>query len=225
MGLYLVPVGALMAQPWQTGMFTAMTANFVPLLAPANQMSYDTVEFYNTALAIVAGCTAGALSFRLMPPLSPALRVHRLLAWTLRDLRRLATDSVRWQPDDWQDRINARLAAIPDEAEPLQRAQMVTALSVGTEILHLRRVAPRFGWGPELDVALDTFAQGNVATAVSQLTDIDHSLSALPDIGPQRSLGMRTRGRILAICDALVQHAAYFARVRPVEIVHRPTLI
>ena len=32
----------LMAQPWQTAMFTAMAANFVPLLAPANQMSYDT---------------------------------------------------------------------------------------------------------------------------------------------------------------------------------------
>ena len=28
-------------------MFTAMTFNFVPLLAPANQMSYDTGQFYN----------------------------------------------------------------------------------------------------------------------------------------------------------------------------------
>jgi uncharacterized membrane protein YccC len=42
-GLYLVPAGALMAR-WQTGMFTAMAANFVPLLAPANEMSYDTVQ-------------------------------------------------------------------------------------------------------------------------------------------------------------------------------------
>jgi hypothetical protein len=31
-GLYLIPVGALMAQPWQTVMFTAMVINFVPLL-------------------------------------------------------------------------------------------------------------------------------------------------------------------------------------------------
>ena len=29
MGLYLVPVGALMAQPWQATMFMAMAANFV----------------------------------------------------------------------------------------------------------------------------------------------------------------------------------------------------
>jgi hypothetical protein len=38
-----VPAGALMAQPWQTAMFTAMVINFVPLLSPANQMSYDTL--------------------------------------------------------------------------------------------------------------------------------------------------------------------------------------
>src|SRR6267154_6859386 len=83
-GLVLVPAGALMAQPWQTAMFTAMAANFVPLLAPANQMSYDTQQFCNAGLAIVAGVGAAALSFRLLPPLSPALRTRRLLALTLR---------------------------------------------------------------------------------------------------------------------------------------------
>src|SRR5579883_983237 len=35
LGLYLVPVGALIAQPWQRAMFTAMGVNFVPLLGPA----------------------------------------------------------------------------------------------------------------------------------------------------------------------------------------------
>jgi len=34
-------------QPWQAGMFTAMTMTFMPLLAPTNQMVYDTVQFYN----------------------------------------------------------------------------------------------------------------------------------------------------------------------------------
>ena len=95
-GLVLVPAGALMTQSWQTPMFTAMAVNFVPLLAPANQMSYDTVQFYNTALAIVAGIGAGAFAFRLLPPLSPALRTRRLLALTLRDLRRLTTGPTAW---------------------------------------------------------------------------------------------------------------------------------
>ena len=56
MALYLIPVGALMAQPWRVSMFTPMAGNFVPLLAPANQTSYDTAQFYNAALAIVLGC-------------------------------------------------------------------------------------------------------------------------------------------------------------------------
>jgi hypothetical protein len=89
-GLYLIPIGALMAQPWQTVVFTAMVINFVPLLAPANQMSYDTVQYYNAALAIVAGSGAAAVSFRLLPPLSPAFRARRLLALTLREFRRVA---------------------------------------------------------------------------------------------------------------------------------------
>jgi uncharacterized membrane protein YccC len=76
MGLFLVPLGALMAQSWQATMFAALAGNFVPLLAPANQTSYDTVQFYNAALAIVLGCGAAALSFRLLPPPSPASRAN-----------------------------------------------------------------------------------------------------------------------------------------------------
>ncbi len=143
-GLVLVPAGALMAQPWQPAMFTAMAANFVPLLAPANQMSYDTQQFYNAALAIVAGVGAAALSFRLLPPLSPALRTRRLLTLTLRDLRRLTTDPISRTANDWESRTYSRLSQLPDAAEPLQRAQLMTALSVGTEIIRLRRVARRF---------------------------------------------------------------------------------
>ena len=53
-------------------------------------MSYNTVQFYNFALAIFSGCVAAALSFALLPPLSPAFRARRLLVLTLRELRRLA---------------------------------------------------------------------------------------------------------------------------------------
>jgi uncharacterized membrane protein YccC len=63
-GLYLIPTSALMAQPWQRVIFAAMILGFVPLLAPENQMSYDTVQFYNGALAIVTGSGVGALSPR-----------------------------------------------------------------------------------------------------------------------------------------------------------------
>jgi len=48
----------------------------------------------------------------------------------------------------------SRLAALPDQAEPLQRAQLLAALSVGTEIIRLRHMAPQLGLDCELDSVL-----------------------------------------------------------------------
>jgi uncharacterized membrane protein YccC len=173
-------------------------------------MSYDTVQFYNAALAIVAGSGAAALSFRLLPPLSPALRSERLLALTLRDLRRLATAARQPRRDDWEGRMYSRLEALPDQAEPLQRAQLVAALSVGADIIHLRRIAPQLGLVAELDPALEAIVQGNSAATAERLTALDQRLACLSEDDPQASLVLRERGRVLAICDALVRHRAYF---------------
>jgi uncharacterized membrane protein YccC len=210
LGLYLVPVGALAAQPWQMAMFTAMVFNFVPLLAPANQMSYDTAEFYNSALAINVGIGMAALSFRVLPPLSPALRTRRLLALTLRDLRRLATGAIARAPDDWEERLYGRLSALPDQAEPLQRSQLVAALSVGSEIIRLRRIAPRLGLGADLDMALAALAHGDSSGASARLARLDHFLAARLGAGPETQLTLRARSNILAISEALMQHASYF---------------
>jgi uncharacterized membrane protein YccC len=210
MALYLVPAGALMAQPWQPVMFTAMTANFVPLLAPANQMSYDTLQFYNTALAIVAGCGIGALSFRLLPPLSPAFRTRRLLALTLRDLRRLATRPMPRTSDTWEGHVYGRLAVLPDDAQPLQRAQLLAALFVGTEIIHLLHIGRRLGLGEDLEAAFTALARGDSATATARLALIDHRLASSPGEGPATSGTLRARGSIVAISEALTQHASYF---------------
>ena len=210
MGLYLVPVGALMMQPRQAAIFAAMAGNFVPLLAPVNEMSYDTIQFYNSALAIVAGCGAAALSFRLLPPLSPALRTRRLLALSLGDLRRTATGSVPQTPDDWESRMYGRLSALPDEAEPLQRGQLIAVLSVGAEIIKLRQSVPRLGLAAELDVALEAFAQGKSEIAIARLRQLDLRLGSRPEAWPETAIALRARGHILAISDALAEHGAYF---------------
>ena len=208
-GLYLVPVGALMAL-WQTAMFTAMTVNFVPLLAPANQMSYDTVQFYNAALAIVAGSGVAAVSFRLLPPLSPALRTRRLLALTLRDLRRLAAGPIPPAPGDWNDHIYGRLGALLDAAEPSQRSQLIAALSVGDRIIQLQGVVAQLGLSSDLDTALHTFALGKSAIVTAQLARLDDRLASLPDGRPGAPLVFRARASILVISQALVEHASYF---------------
>jgi uncharacterized membrane protein YccC len=167
-GLVLVPTGTLMVQ-WPAPMFTAMIVTFVPLLAPANQMNYDTLQFYNGALAIVTGVGAAALAFCLLPPLAPPLRTRGLLALTLRDLRRLTTKPIPRTANQWEARIFSRLSALPEQAEPLQRAQLLAALSVGTEIIRLRRVARRFELHAELDAALAALARGNSSEESSWL--------------------------------------------------------
>jgi len=210
LGLVLVPVGTLMAWPWQAGVLTGVTLSFVPLLAPANQMTYDPQEFFNAALAIVAGVGAGALSFRLLPPLSPALRARRLLALSLRDMRHLAAGAVRWTPDDWKSLIYSRLSALPAQAEPLQRAQLLAALSLGSEIMRLRRIARRFDLEEELGPAFEAVARGDSKFAREHLAILDRRLAMPSEAGSGASIRLRGRGRILAMSELLTQHAPYF---------------
>jgi uncharacterized membrane protein YccC len=119
-------------------------------------MNYDPLQFYNKALAIVAGIGTAALSFQLLPPLSPAFRTRRLLALTLHDLRHLATGRTH---DNWGRHVHTRLAAMPEQGTPLQHAQLLAALSVGHEILHSRLIAHRLGLGATLDPALTAVAK------------------------------------------------------------------
>lgn len=207
LSLYLIPSGALLMQPWRPVMFTAITAQFVPLLAPANQESYDTAQFYNAALALWAGSTLGAFSFRLIPPLSPAWRAARLLRLTLRDLQWLAISATPTRLTDWQSRIYGRLAELPQQATPLQRAQLVAALSVGTAIIKLRRIDCPGEANAELERALTDLADGNGQAAVVRLAAVDRMLATTEDTAPAM---LRARAFILLLSQALDHHPEYF---------------
>ncbi|HUN45654.1 MAG TPA: FUSC family protein [Stellaceae bacterium] len=207
MGLYLVPMGALMTQSWLPAMFTAMTANFVPLLAPQNPMVYDTAQYYNGALAIILGSSLAAFSFRLLPPPSPALRTRRLLWFTLRDLRDLALGRRATTVDGWRGLVNCRLAAMPEEATPLQRAQLLAGLSVGTGIVRLGPIARRLGFDGDLDAALSRLAAGDSEAAIAALARLDDGLALRRE---RMRAALRARGILLAIAEALAQHRDYF---------------
>ena len=206
-GTYLVPIGALMAQPWQTALFAPMAGNLVPLLAPANQMNYDPIQFYNATLALVGGSTVGTLAFRLLPPLSPAFRTRRLLALTLRDLRRLA---MRRTYDTWNGQIYGRLSALPEEATPLQRAQLLAVLSAGIEINRLCTVAHSLDFTAALYPAFEALAKGNSSFAITHLEHCDALLAAHNGSGPDWQTVLSARGSILVLSEVLTEHAAYF---------------
>jgi uncharacterized membrane protein YccC len=213
LGLFFLPAGFAMAvsrQPIVTAVLTAMAFNFDPLLAPTNEMNYDTTQYYNSALAIVVGCGVAPLAFWLLPPLSPALRVRRLLALTSRDLRRLAIAPVLPTPDYWESRIYSRLTALPDQATPLQRAQLLAALSVGTEIIGLRQMATHLGTTAELDAALNDIALGHSTKAIAKLRQFDDRLASTRETGTEATMALRGRGRVLIISEAIAEHGHYF---------------
>jgi hypothetical protein len=106
--------------------------------------------------------------------------------------------------------MHTRIAVLPDAAEPLQRAQIMTALSVGIEIINLRRIATQLGLDAELDAALAALAQGHSAAATARFAALDRRLAALAESGSQAFLALRTRAMVLLVTDALLQHGAYF---------------
>jgi uncharacterized membrane protein YccC len=210
LGLVLVPAGALSSRPWHQPLFSALTVNFIGLLRPSNPEVYDPGQFYNTAVAVLGGVGLAMLAMRLLPPMSPAIRARRLLALTLRDLRCLTSDRLPSSSAGWEGRIYSRLSAIPDSVEPLQAARMTAALTVGNEIVRLRRVAQRFAICHVLRPAMAAIAAGDSSTAVYELIRFDSALTALPEA----RLGSRTlkhaRGTILSMSESLTQHAAWF---------------
>ena len=212
-GLYLITVGFAAARtrsPALTAVFGGIAVVSIRLIAPTNPMTYDTGQFYNAALAAFVGSAIGALAFRLMPPLSPAVRAWRLLALALRDLRRLAISPPPRRSADWERRMYDRLAALPDEAEPLQPARLLAALSVGTGISHLCHLVSHLGAATEFDAALASLAQANSTAAIARLHLIDRRLAFDPDTRPETDDALRVRGRIIAISEVLAEHGSYF---------------
>jgi uncharacterized membrane protein YccC len=213
MGLFLVPMSALMALPWTSApmgkaFFTAAVANFTPLLAPTNLASYNTIAFYNSTVAIAAGVGVGVLVMAIVPQLSPLHRAARLRWLTLRDLKRLASRRRPGRLAKWETLIFARIGAMPDAADAVERAQLVAALYVGDAVLRLRAMEERFGRIAEVDAALTAIAHGQGRAARRYLAAADAVVAAR--VTPHPALTMRARAAMLALNEALTRHANFF---------------
>ncbi|MBV8504328.1 MAG: hypothetical protein JOZ11_00695 [Alphaproteobacteria bacterium] len=123
----------------------------------------------------------------------------------MRDLLQLTRGPIPRTPDDWEGRVYGRLSVLPDQATPLQRAQLLAALSAGSEIIQLRRIARRLGLASELDAALDVLARGDITIGTARLAGLDEALAARP-----AAAALRARASILALREVLAQHALYF---------------
>ena len=95
LGAVLLPLGVLVAWPWQPVFFGAGAMNLIPFLSLKNLTTYDPEQFANTVVAILAGMAVGTILIRLIPPPSPATRTRRLLGFALADVRALAAGRGR----------------------------------------------------------------------------------------------------------------------------------
>ncbi|HLG45183.1 MAG TPA: FUSC family protein [Reyranella sp.] len=204
----LTPLGAISTGTWWKSGFIGIATNFLPLLCPSNQPVYDPVAFLNSALGIVAGTAAAALSMRLIPPLSPQYRTARLLMLTLRDLRTLAVGRRRHDRGAWATLVSRRLAALPPEAALQQHARLIAALSIGDAVLYLRRPHRRLRDRQPLDAALAALSAGDVAAARGDLERFGRTIATSPDAATTDA--MRCRVAAMIVADALERHADYF---------------
>jgi uncharacterized membrane protein YccC len=210
LGLALVPLGFQLARARTPLFYFAASVNFLPMVGITNGMSYDASQFWNTSSAILAGIAFGAVAIRILPPLSPAIRTQRLLALTLADLRRLAKGVSPGRQDDWESRGVARLLAMPEQAEPVERSQLVAAVAVGKDVVRCRGVAPRFVPDAAVDAVLQALAEGRSGEAMERLKDIDRLLAALPRTEAASRIVLRLRASTLAISGQLSEYASYF---------------
>jgi uncharacterized membrane protein YccC len=204
----LVPFGALSASSWQTVIFVAIVATFMPLLAPLNPPTYNPETFFNSALAIVSGTIAAMVFLRLVPPMEPAWRTRRLLDLSLRDLRRLAIRRKVSESSAWIGLLSRRLEAMPRQATLEEIARLVAVLSIGEAVINLRRSRACSHGNMELDRALAYLAAGNLSETRRELTCF---IEEQPE-GPAREAlaGMRARAAAKIIMRALAQRSQFF---------------
>lgn len=136
--LLMVPIGFMQAGSWHPTLFLAMAVTSLPMLQIGNPIAYDPSAFFNGALTIVGGTAAGLVCFIILPVLSPQTRTRRLLALSVRDVRRLA---ARARPGDavrWRALMTRRVEDLPPQASDDEARRLLALFALGRAIIFLR---------------------------------------------------------------------------------------
>ena len=207
-GAVMIPSAFMAAGTWHRFLFTAINFIFLALLAPSNQQSYNLSSFLNGAQGIVAGVIVGLIGFRLFSPVPQDWKVRRLLALTLRDVRRFAAGRTGRAAQDWIGLLIARVGALPGATDPADRARLVAGFSAGAQILRLRNMEAGLLHPDRLEASLGLLAQGEVERCTG-------GLRALALAQPRDAAGLRAQVEITLLSDMLQRHTPYFADRRP----------
>ncbi|HYZ63452.1 MAG TPA: FUSC family protein [Acetobacteraceae bacterium] len=205
----LLPLGALSAAPRYKAFAATAAVNFLAILAPQDQPSYDLAAFLNNGVAVTAGTILACFWMALLPTIPANWQTRRLLGLSLRDLRRLAV-SRRWlSRADWTSLISCRLAAMPATAPQEQLSQLIAALSSGEAVIQLRDWRETFVGTDRLDRALAALGAGDIPGTRYWLADFVAVLSHSEASGSLAAL--RGQAAASVVRDALASHPAFFA--------------
>ena len=133
-----MPLAALSTYPRLTLLAGPAMMNFVPLVAPANQISYDTGAFYNSALGIVVGCAIAGAALRVLPPMPVSVRARRTVAAAEADCAAVRTGA--WHPNaaQWRDRMRTRVGTLPPGANPAAFQHLLALFGSGADAMRAR---------------------------------------------------------------------------------------
>lgn len=135
LSLVLVPLAALSIVPRLAPIIGPAVIIFIPLVSPANQMSYDILQFANGALAVLGGCLAATVALRLIAPVPAATRTRRILE-AARD-ESAALLQGRWRPSvgQWTERMRSRAAELPPSAGTPATTEILALFGQGMRVI------------------------------------------------------------------------------------------
>ncbi|MFG1262159.1 FUSC family protein [Xanthobacter aminoxidans] len=203
LALFLVPVGWMQAGSWHTPLFLAMSVNLLPLIGVGNPISYDASTFFNIALTIILGNIIGTLFF-IIPGLSPEVRARRLLALSIRDLRRLAGRPQTPDATRWTALMTRRVEDLPPQATDEQAGSLLTLFVLGRALILLRKTPAGEVERRLISDASAALAEGRVALARIAFSDMERVLAERAASQPSEAPAvMSSLAQIKIITDAL----------------------
>lgn len=206
LALLLVPLGMLQLGTWHGVAFLAMSITCLPLLGVANPITYNAASYFNLALSIVTGSVVGMVFLVIMPVVEPQMRARRLIALSVRDLRRLAAGATKVDRARWTVLLSRRLEALPPQATPEQAGNLMALLALGHAILHLLDSLPDATTRRQLSQALALLAEGRLDAAREALEALGALTGSYP--APGGTTGeVHLHAALAVVLDALDSHA------------------
>jgi uncharacterized membrane protein YccC len=226
-GLFLVPLGLVMANPKTTFPAIAFSFVFLNLVGPNNVMVYDLADTINTGLAIELGVLVATLCFVVIFPPNPAA-ARRYVTYRIRlGLGKLAALSRTIPFCQWESRMYDRVNRLHDP-ENLSGTNTdewldagLGAVTLGNEILRLRRWMESEPMSPEVRAAvgktLHLFANFCLKPQRA-FAQVKREIAQLAPLDPgQGHAGRRIWARVLGAMEEMEVYLSHHPRLLKME--------